>query len=193
MAKLIIARDANIMRTVQLNKERISIGRHRSNDIVLDEATISGHHAVIVTILDDSFLEDLNSTNGSFVNGHRVGKHFLQHLDRITLAKLQIEFQSDGVRPLSAAAGVPLLAHIQVLNGANAGKKMLLDKEQTTLGRAGAQVVVISRTQDAYAISHVEGAQAPLVNGVSLGKQPLLLRSGDIIDLTGTQLAFTLA
>ncbi len=191
MAKIIISREGQVEQTVQLSKERMSIGRHAHNDIVLAHPSVSGEHALIVTILDDSFLEDLHSTNGTFVNGHRIGKHFLQHQDQIKVAKFQIAFVADGIRPLAAAAAQePVLAHIEVLNGNNAGKQMVLSKPLTTLGRPGVQVVVINRHPAAYTISHVEGERAPLVNGVVLDKQAQQLNHGDIIDLSGTQMAF---
>jgi pSer/pThr/pTyr-binding forkhead associated (FHA) protein len=188
LAKIIVTRDGQTEQQVQLSKERMTIGRHPRNDIVLSHPAVSGEHAVIVTILDDSFLEDLHSTNGTFVNGHRIGKHFLQHQDVIKMAKFQVEFLSDGVRPSMAAE--PLLAHIEVLNGNNAGKQMALTKPQTTLGRTGVQVAVIERQRDMYTLTHVEGAQPPLVNGIALGKQARPLGHGDVIDLGGTQMAF---
>ena len=191
LAKILISRDGQLEQQVQLSKERMTIGRHPRNDIVLAHPAVSGDHAVIVTILDDSFLEDLHSTNGTFVNGHRIGKHFLQHQDVIKMAKFQVEFVADGVRPMMAAA--PLLAQIEVLNGNNAGKQMALTKPQTTLGRAGVQVVVIHRHPDVYTITHQEGAQAPLVNGVAVGKQAQRLNHDDVIDLSGTQMAFRIA
>lgn len=191
MAKILISRDGQLEQQVQLSKERITLGRHPRNDIVLTHPAVSGDHAVIVTILDDSFLEDLHSTNGTFVNGHRIGKHFLQHHDVIKMAKFQLEFVADGVRPLAAAQ--PVLGEIEVLNGNNAGKHMALTKPQTTLGRAGVQVVVIHRHPELYTITHVEGAQPPLLNGVALSKQAEQLNHGDVIDLSGTQMAFRLA
>jgi pSer/pThr/pTyr-binding forkhead associated (FHA) protein len=97
-------REGVIEQTVQLTKERMTVGRHKHNDIVLNHAAVSGEHAVVTTILDDSFLEDLQSTNGTFVNGHRIGKHFLQNKDVIKMAKYHLEFVSDGIRPLAAAA-----------------------------------------------------------------------------------------
>ena len=115
LAKIIISREGVVEQQVQLSKERMTIGRHRHNDIVLTHPSVSGEHAVIVTMLDDSFLEDLHSTNGTFVNGHRIGKHFLQHLDMIKIAKFQVEFIADGVRPLAAAAAAdPPLGQIEV-------------------------------------------------------------------------------
>ena len=194
MAKIIISRDGQVEQQVQLSKERMTIGRHAHNDIVLGHAAVSGEHALIVTILDDSFLEDLHSTNGTFVNGHRIGKHFLQNKDQIKVAKYQIEFVADGIRPLAAAAAPePALAQIEVLNGNNAGKTMALSKPLTTLGRPGVQVVVINRSPDGYTISHAEGERAPLLNGAALSQQPVPLKSGDLIDLSGTQMVFRLA
>jgi pSer/pThr/pTyr-binding forkhead associated (FHA) protein len=191
LAKIIVTRDGEVEQQVQLNKERMTLGRHPRNDIVLSHPAVSGDHAVIVTILDDSFLEDLHSTNGTFVNGHRIGKHFLQHQDVIKMAKFQVEFVKDGVRPLAAAE--PVLAEIEVLNGSNAGKHVALTKPQTTLGRKGVQVVVIDRHPEMYTITHVEGEQAPLVNDVALGKQVRRLNQGDVIDLSGTRMAFRIA
>jgi pSer/pThr/pTyr-binding forkhead associated (FHA) protein len=191
LAKIIISRDGQIEQQIQLSKERMTLGRHPRNDIVLSHPAVSGEHAVIVTILDDSFLEDLHSTNGTFVNGHRIGKHFLQHQDLVKMAKFQVEFIADGVRPLAAAQ--PVLAEIEVLNGNNAGKHVALTKPQTTLGRAGVQVVVIHRHHNLYTITHVEGEQPPLLNGVALSKQAQRLNHGDVIDLSGTHMAFRIA
>ncbi|NRR29212.1 FHA domain-containing protein [Oxalobacteraceae bacterium] len=195
MAKIIISREGQIEQQVQLSKERMTIGRHAHNDIVLAHPSVSGEHAVIVTILDDSFLEDLHSTNGTFVNGHRIGKHFLQHQDLIKLAKFQVEFQADGVRPLAAAAAtvLPPQASIEVLNGNNAGKTMTLSKPLTSLGRPGVQVVVINRNGETYTITHAEGERIPLLNGKPMDRQPQRLKDGDVIDLSGTQMAFRLS
>lgn len=170
----------------------MTLGRHPRNDIVLSHPAVSGEHAAIVTILDDSFLEDLHSTNGTFVNSHRIGKHFLQHQDLIKMAKFQLEFVADGIRPLAAAQ--PVLAEISILNGNNAGKHVALTKPLTTLGRAGVQVVVIHRHPEFYTITHTEGELAPLLNGTAL--DPLAaerLSHGDVIDLGGTQMAFRIA
>jgi pSer/pThr/pTyr-binding forkhead associated (FHA) protein len=192
LAKLLISRDGQPEQQVQLSKERMTLGRHPRNDIVLTHPAISAEHAVIVTILDDSFLEDLHSTNGTFVNGHRIGKHFLQHQDAIKMAKFQLAFVADGVRPLAAAQ--PVLAELSVLTGANAGKHVALTKPQTTLGRAGVQVVVIHRHPQFYTITHTEGELAPLLNGTALDRQVAeRLSDGDVIDLSGTQMTFRVA
>jgi pSer/pThr/pTyr-binding forkhead associated (FHA) protein len=192
LAKLIISRNGQVEQQIQLTKERMTLGRHPRNDIVLSHPAVSGEHAAIVTILDDSFLEDLHSTNGTFVNGNRIGKHFLQHQDQIKMAKFQLEFVADGIRPLAAAQ--PVLAELSVMNGANAGKHVALTKPQTTLGRAGVQVVVIHRHPEFYTLTHTEGELAPLLNGTAVDKlSSERLCDGDVIDLSGTQLTFRVA
>jgi FHA domain len=196
LAKILISRDGVLEQTVPLTRERMTIGRGRHNDIVLEHPTVSGEHAVITTILDDSFLEDRYSTNGTFVNGRRVGKHTLQNNDVIRLAKYRIEFIADGIRPLTGAAlsaAVPQSAMIEVLNGGNAGKRLALTKAQTSLGRSGVQVVVISRGVLGYAATHTEGEREPLLNGTPLGRTPQPLADGDVLDLSGTRMAFRLA
>jgi predicted component of type VI protein secretion system len=192
LAKLIISRNGQVEQQIQLSKERMTVGRHPRNDIVLTHPAVSGEHAAIVTILDDSFLEDLHSTNGTFVNGHRIGKHFLQHQDVINMARFQLAFVADGIRPLAAAQ--PVLAELAILNGNNAGKHVALTKPQTTLGRAGVQVVVIHRHPEFYTLTHTEGDVAPLLNGTALDKLGAgRLSDGDMIDLGGTQMTFRVA
>ena len=90
-AKLILSMDRGIIKEYPLSKERMTIGRKPHNDIVIDNLAVSGEHAVIVTILNDSFLEDLDSTNGLEVNGKPTKKHFLQNNDVIENRQIQAE------------------------------------------------------------------------------------------------------
>jgi len=75
-----------------MNKERYTIGRLPDNDVRIDNPAVSGHHSLIINILNDSFLEDLNSTNGTYVNGKLIKKHALQHGDVITVGHHQLRF-----------------------------------------------------------------------------------------------------
>ncbi len=95
MAKFILSMDNLVLKDITLNKERTTIGRKASNDIQIDNLAVSSEHAVIVTILNDSFLEDLNSTNGTFVNGQQVKKHFLQNNDLIELGKYRLKYVNE--------------------------------------------------------------------------------------------------
>jgi len=95
MAKLILSMDTTMLKEIPLTKERTTIGRKPHNDIQIDNLAISGEHAVVITILNDSFLEDLGSTNGTFVNGQSVKKHFLQNGDTVELGKYRLKYVSE--------------------------------------------------------------------------------------------------
>jgi pSer/pThr/pTyr-binding forkhead associated (FHA) protein len=172
-----------------MSRERYTIGRLPDNDIRIDNAAVSGHHALIINILNDSFLEDLNSTNGTYVNGKIVKKHALQHGDVVTVGHHALRFvdgESDepsdefektmvikpneaasllGSAAVSAPAASPAIggvlqkAKLQVLSGQFAGRELELVKTLTTLGRPGVQVAAITRRSDGYYIVHVESGR----------------------------------
>jgi hypothetical protein len=100
MAKLILSVDGTVLKEYSLTKERITIGRKPHNDIQVDNLAVSGEHAAIITILNDSFIEDLNSTNGTLVNGKPIKKHFLQHNDVVEIGKHKLKYFND--KPLTA-------------------------------------------------------------------------------------------
>ncbi|MGB1882470.1 MAG: FHA domain-containing protein [Gammaproteobacteria bacterium] len=119
MAKMVLSMNGAVQGEFPLDKERISIGRKPDNDIQIDNLAVSGKHALIITILDDSFLEDLGSTNGTYVNGKLVKKHALRNGDVIGLGKHELKYVNDHataddeefektmiIRPGSASAAV---------------------------------------------------------------------------------------
>jgi len=242
MAKLILSLDGSVIREVPLDKERVTIGRKPYNDIQIENLAVSGEHACIVTILHDSFLEDLGSTNGTLVNGSPIKKHILQNNDVIDIGKYRLKYvgdapvagqtpaddfaktmilrtpaaakaaaepkvvvnsQSGVTLPMAAAVALAApalaaakpaepqpLAAIQILNGPSAGKELELTKNLTTLGRPGVQVAVITRRPQGYFITHVEGANFPMVNGKTLDVQAHPLKDHDVIELTGVKMEF---
>ncbi len=95
MAKLILSLDGRVIKDFQISKERMTIGRKPHNDIQIDNLAVSGEHAMIMTILNDSFLEDLGSTNGTMVNGKTVKKHFLQPDDVVEIGKYKLRYIND--------------------------------------------------------------------------------------------------
>lgn len=101
-AKLILSMDGVVLKEHVLNKERTTIGRKPHNDIVIDNLAVSSEHAAIITILNDSFLEDLDSTNGLSVNGTTTKKHFLQNNDLIEIGKYKLKYLND--QPAQAAS-----------------------------------------------------------------------------------------
>ena len=92
MARLILSLDGSVLAEYNMSKERYTLGRLPDNDVRVDNAAVSGHHALIINILNDSFLEDLNSTNGTYVNGKLIKKHALQHGDVITIGHHHLRF-----------------------------------------------------------------------------------------------------
>ncbi|MDZ7643893.1 MAG: FHA domain-containing protein [Woeseiaceae bacterium] len=92
MARLILSLDSQVLAEYNMTKERYTIGRLPDNDVRIDNPAVSGHHSLIINILNDSFLEDLNSTNGTYVNGKLIKKHALQHGDVITIGHHQLRF-----------------------------------------------------------------------------------------------------
>ncbi|MBT8078292.1 MAG: FHA domain-containing protein [Gammaproteobacteria bacterium] len=92
MARLILSLESQVLAEYNMSKERYTIGRLPDNDVRIDNPAVSGHHSLIINILNDSFLEDLNSTNGTYVNGKLIKKHALQHGDVITIGHHQLRF-----------------------------------------------------------------------------------------------------
>lgn len=203
MAKIIVAKGDTVLQEMDLSKERITIGRRSFNDIVINDLAISGEHAVIVTEKGDSFLEDLNSTNGTQINGQPVRKHFLQDQDVIVLAQYTVTYLEhsigDNFSPDRGPAPPPFfecrdkVPVLTLLNGVNAGKKTLLTKPITTVGQLGVQVAVVAMSADGYVLMHIDGDVYPVVNGRSIGRTPCSLTNGDVIDLQYGKMKFALS
>lgn len=99
MPKLILSMDGLVLKEIALDRERLTIGRKPNNDVQIDNLAISGQHAVITTILDDAFLEDQNSTNGTYVNGQPIKKHVLRNNDVVELGKYRLKYIVDAAKP----------------------------------------------------------------------------------------------
>jgi hypothetical protein len=95
VSKLVLFRADGSVQDVKLDRERVTIGRRPDNDLCLPQAVVSGEHAVVVTILNDSFLEDLGSTNGTLVNGKAITKHFLRDRDEIDIGREILVYLAD--------------------------------------------------------------------------------------------------
>jgi pSer/pThr/pTyr-binding forkhead associated (FHA) protein len=119
MGKLVLSLNGAVQGEFQLNKERMTVGRKPDNDVQIDNLAVSGKHALVITILDDSFLEDLGSTNGTYVNGKLIKKHALRDGDVIGIGKHELKYVNEHataddeefektmiIRPGSASAAV---------------------------------------------------------------------------------------
>ena len=188
MGKLVVSLDGVVIKEVQITKDKTTLGRRPYNDIVIDNLAVSGEHAVLQMVGADVFIEDLNSTNGTYINGKAIKKQLLTHNDTVEIGKYKIKYLVDEsgdyektmiMRPGGAQAGAgagaglgapggasaaPALqpASIKVLNGAAAGREVVLTKVVTTVGKPGVQVASITKRPNGYAFAHVEGATKPL-------------------------------
>lgn len=220
MPKMIVSIDGVVIKEVQLTKDRTTLGRRPYNDVVIDNLAISGEHAVLQMAGHDVFIEDLNSTNGTYVNGKAAKKQQLHNGDTIEVGKYKIKFVLEaagdgfektmvvksglgGLAPSAtyrtdpgpvgtslAGAGAVSHASIKVLSGAAAGREVPLTKVVTTIGKPGVAVAAITKRQHGFVVHHVEGAGNPSLNGAPIGTEPVSLKNGDLIELAGTQMQF---
>jgi hypothetical protein len=182
MPKMIISLDGVVLKEVQLTKDRTSLGRRPYNDIVIDSMAVSGEHAVLQMSGGEGYIEDLNSTNGTYVNGKTVKKQLLKNDDIVEIGKYKIQYVNEAHQ---AGAGA-----IKVISGAAAGREMVLLKPVTTIGKPGIAVAAISKKSQGFVIVHVGGASQPMLNGAVVGIAPVALKNGDMIELAGTQMQF---
>jgi hypothetical protein len=110
MGKLVLKLPDGRTRDIPLDRERITIGRRADNDVCLPFPGVSAEHAAVVTILDDSFLEDLNSTNGTLVNGRSIAKHFLRDHDEIDIGRQVLIYVAGHFDSVPASAAATLAA-----------------------------------------------------------------------------------
>lgn len=203
MAKVIVTLGGVKVTEVTLDKPRTTIGRAKSNDIRLDDATVSGEHAVILN-LQELYIEDLGSTNGTFLNGHKVNKRQIKHGDLVSIGQHELKFLDmkaqdfDAtviIQPEAAASlsDEPKKATLKILSGPKSGQTMELSKAHTTVGNPGMQVAVIARRTQGYFLLPVttgDGTTTTKINNQVAGAASIPLQHGDLIEVAGTRLEF---
>jgi len=191
MPKMIVSIDEVVVKEAQLTKDKTTLGRRPYNDIVIDNMAVSGEHARLLMADGEVTIEDLNSTNGTYVNGKSIKKQTLHNGDTIDVGRYKIKFVLDSASDNVDAPVAPMQnAAIKVLSGAAAGREVLLTKAVTTVGKPGVLVAAITKRQHGYVVHHVEGGGNPTLNGSPISAEPLSLKNGDVIELAGTQMRF---
>ena len=190
MPKMIISLDGVVLREVQLTKDRVTLGRRPYNDIVIDHLAVSGEHALVQLLGSETFIEDLNSTNGTYINGKTVKKQLLKNGDVIEIGKYRIQYVDEAGAAGSLSSVASGAGAIKVMSGPAAGREMALVKPVTTIGKPGVAVATITRTPEGFVVAHLDGASRPVLNGFLLGIVPMTLKNGDMIELAGTQMQF---
>jgi hypothetical protein len=218
MAKLIMTLDGAILREYHIDKDSISIGRKHGNDIQLNDLTVSGRHSLITVMGNNTYVDDLGSTNGTLLNGARVAKSLIKHGDLIQVGNYQFTYFEDDQEEYeptmflraeiedtqimqtnppkaSDAKGEPLAA-VKIMNGPLKGKVLELRKPFNTLGFNGIKMAMIARTINGYTISTIHSNKLrrsndyPTINGKMLAAETQSLHSNDVLELAGTQMQF---
>ncbi|MCW8177094.1 FHA domain-containing protein [Verminephrobacter aporrectodeae] len=196
MPRMIFSIDGNVIKDVQLTQTRTTLGRRPYNDMAIDDLAVSGEHAVIHMVGREVQIEDLGSTNGTYVNAKPVKRQTLRDGDTLEVGQYKIRFLQEakdqsGASPAPAApASTPMSAIIRVLSGRAAGGEVSLQKVVTTIGQPGVAIAAITKQPQDFVLTHIEGRDSPLLNGVSIGPAPIPLKHGDRLELAGTQMQF---
>lgn len=193
MPRLVISIDGAIIKEVALTKERTTLGRRPYNDIVISNLAVSGEHALLHCVAGRVSIEDLQSTNGTYVNQQRISRQELQHDDLLHIGQYEIRLQLSPEEYASwgAAAAVAQPACLR-LEGDSAREVPLL-KPVTTLGKPGIAVAAITRKAAGFTLARMEGADGSLrLNGLSVGADARPMQHGDLIELAGSRLHFLL-
>lgn len=176
MARLILSLDGSQLAEYNMTKERYTIGRLPDNDVRIDNPTVSGHHSLIINILNDSFLEDLNSTNGTYVNGKLIKKHALQHGDLITVGRHQLRFvdgtgdedeQDEFARTMVIDNTDMARAHAQAMAATGESVSKNQDFIETAAGQKPPQVAKVQVLNGSFA-----GREVPLSKAVTTLGRP---------------------
>lgn len=204
MPKLILTHDGAVIKEFILNEERMTIGRKPSNNIHIDDPTISGEHAAIL-MLQNAYVEDLNSTNGTSLNGSPVTKRQLNHGDVIKIGRHEFKFVDDSLNQFEQTVMIapqtskkvsteaPKKYQVSIVSGPKSGEVIALSKPYTTLGSPGGQVAVIAKRGSNFYLMPMSGttnAKPPVLNDNPIGVKSELLASGDVIEVSGTRLEF---
>jgi len=219
MPKIFLKFNEQVLKEIPLDKPRLTIGRKPDNDLVIDNPAMSGHHALIFSEEGVFFIEDLGSTNGTFVNDAKIHKEKLKNNDRVALGAHVLIYQDEitpakqqelvktvpGTTKTTAVGGktAEKVGRLTVVSGETDRKAYELTGHLTVIGAEDTATVrltgwfapknaaLISLQGSGYFISLPEGGKKITVNGeVVQGKKSL--HDGDVIIIAGVHFQFSL-
>ena len=218
-SKLILALDGEILREYEIDRSYMSIGRKHENDVQLNDLTVSGRHALISQSGNNIFVEDLNSTNGTLVNGNYISKSSLQHGNVIQIGHHLFTFFNDDKETYEPTMfikaeldetemvlpewdmnekainlrGQPLGA-LRKINDPVSNVGIEMRKPFSTIGFEGKKLALINRGQKGYSIvgikTNANDDELALLNGKKIGTTSVELKEHDIISIAGIDMEF---
>lgn len=209
MGKLVIKNQGRLTGEIDLKLGDTKIGRLPTCDIVLDDPAVSGEHAVIKTVGIKSSIQDLGSTNGTFIENTRIKQHELKHGETILIGKHTLLYRAEvnldapmfGRKPAPApppptgqqeqTTVLVGFAQLLVMDGKNKGKRVPLIKETVTLENPGKNPARVHRTSEGYLLDAAAGPGEPRINGKPVPPGGHLLEKGDVIEVAGIHLQFS--
>ncbi|MCL4185778.1 MAG: FHA domain-containing protein [Burkholderiaceae bacterium] len=192
-SRLLVSSGQSPLRVVAVTKECLTIGRRPYNDIPLDDLTVSGEHALVRTRGHESVVHDLDSRNGTLVNGMPVKQRVLCDGDVIDIGIYRLRYVLDRAVLVEPAVEAPVpLAFVDFLSGPLAGSSQRIDRAIARIAGHAEQVAVISRRKGRFYLTHLEGLTFPQVNGDQIGLTAHAIADGDLIELAGIMLRFRL-
>jgi len=220
MPQLLIQNEASEISTLFIGEDPVTIGRRRGNKLCLPHLSVSGYHATIEHYRGCMVIKDLSSTNGTLVNGERIRRHILVHLDEIVIGSYQISY-SETYNPHESApeavekpVAVPAvrretitrsvmpiidpmlrperddIAVVKVNSGNKAGSVVMLEKPVTTIGKTSGGLGAISKKSTGYYFVPVDD-RGVKHNGRSIETNvEVKLVAGDLLEIDGEYLEF---
>jgi pSer/pThr/pTyr-binding forkhead associated (FHA) protein len=172
MPKLVVSLDGVVIKEVQLTKDKTTLGRRPYNDIVIDNLAVSGEHAVLQMVGQEVYIEDQNSTNGTYINGRAVKKQLLQHNDTVEIGKYKIKYM--------------------VEEGSDYEKTMILKPGQVPppAARSSATQPAPLNTSSSHAASSgLPQATIKVLSGAAAGREVVLTKVVTTVGKPGVQVA----
>ncbi|MFO8023959.1 FHA domain-containing protein [Thiohalophilus sp.] len=212
MSKLTLSFKGSILRVYPILKGSMLIGRDPQCTIHIDSLAVSPRHARLDTRDQTSVLVDLDSEGGTFVEQNKIDKHLLKDGDTIRIGKHTLEYKYEEDHNMAHVDELPVpeveeitpqqadaeqthetrQGWLQILNGQNLGKTLSLNRSMTNLGKPGVATAVITRRNDGYFLSHLEGEHPPLVDNQPLGDHSHKLQDGNTIQIGNIKMQFYL-
>ena len=180
-----------------IDRQCTRIGRSSGNDIVLDSPTVSSTHAVLILSGTTLTIEDLGSSNGTFLGSTRIERADLEDGSTVSIGDYVLKLVADpkamAYEPtmLVRSSDRPRKAYLRRMDGPHPGETIELAKVVNTIGKPGESIVTFIRRGDDFAVQHAEGP-APLLNGSALAGPPVRLRPGDVLEMETGYLQFVL-